>query len=1118
MNNLLVIGCNVNGIKQKLHSLEFIVQDLSPSVIILQEIKIIRKSTIVLPNYKSFFLIKSCHSGGLLIAVNNDLKPILIYEGTQDCQVLVVQIETTAFNIRVIAGYGPQETDTTNSRLYRDCIEENINRAKLQNCEILLQEDANGKIARGINTTVSDLQTYDTSDNGSKLISMVRRNNLYIENFSQLCHGGPHTRERVFADGRHEKSTIDYIITSHRLHNLVIDMKIDSELQYPLVNYNSINYGKDRPVYSDHFTLLALFNLQTNQPSNTSIPRREIYLLRNPQSLKTFNSLTDNNNGNLTNCINQERDLQKATTKWLRLIDNIIRQSFMKVRVTSKPPKNSPNYQLCILQKELQILKDMRKTATDNTSPPIDIEINWLYTRLSELIDDTNKKRVEEECAKLEEGGGFNVLNIWKMKKRLFPDSDDPPMAILDDNGTLITSENEIMEKMYNEFIYRLRSRDSHAGYEDIRTLKEQLCEMRLKRCKLYENEDWSKDDVLNCIRKFKNNKAKDPLGHVKELYKNMGKDGINSIVLLLNRIKRELYLPQELTNSDIKVIYKGKGDRADILNNRGIFILPILRNLLDMLIYEDEKDIIFNSMGCYQVGAQKGRNIRDNTFVIHAVCHEARKTKNPIDVTLYDVAQCFDSLWIQETINDLYESGVKNKNLNLVHIGNKMTKMGIRNPTGTITRDRVELNNIVMQGSVLGPILCSNQISKNSTSALNNGCYFMYKNIVPVPPLSMVDDIATISPCNKRNGNVDIDIECDVFAKKKKITFKPSKCATIHIGSKECLSEHLVDNKTIEQKELATYLADTISNNEDQLFEKRLIKARLLSIDIGAMTAELGAGRYYHHIALTLFNSMFINAFTTNMETWHGFTIHWIKKFENIEVRYLRNILEAHPNTPIEGIYLELGIIPLRYHIFRKRISYFNFVLARDESEITKKILECQIMFPTKDDFYQQYMDSLKMLHLNQEDIDSDSNISNLKPFLKRKAELAAHKYLIDKANSHSKMEYLKSLKDTDSGMAMSDYLKSTNLSKSDKCLLFRARTRMLPCKANFKSAYNNIICDYCKLYEDDQTHILNCPITSVNPQKYDNMSLFSKDCDVLKDVANCFRISLNNRETVTH
>ena len=80
-----------------------------------------------------------------------------------------------------------------------------------------------------------------------------------------------------------------------------------------------------------------------------------------------------------------------------------------------------------------------------------------------------------------------------------------------------------------------------------------------------------------------------DPHGHVKELYRNLGDDGINSLVKMMNGIKAEGNMPRQFNRNDIKVVYKGKGDRCDVLNGRGIFIMPIVQNILDSLIYEDE-------------------------------------------------------------------------------------------------------------------------------------------------------------------------------------------------------------------------------------------------------------------------------------------------------------------------------------------------------------------------------------------------------------------------------------------------------------------------------------------------------------------------------------------------
>ena len=99
----------------------------------------------------------------------------------------------------------------------------------------------------------------------------------------------------------------------------------------------------------------------------------------------------------------------------------------------------------------------------------------------------------------------------------------------------------------------------------------------------------------------------------------------------LLNRIKQEIIVPDVLKLSNVSTLYKGKGSRREVLNLRGIFKLPIVRNILDRLITIDEQAHVNENMGQFQVGNQQGRNIRDHTLIIHAVVNEAFSNRNDL-------------------------------------------------------------------------------------------------------------------------------------------------------------------------------------------------------------------------------------------------------------------------------------------------------------------------------------------------------------------------------------------------------------------------------------------------------------------------------------------------------
>ena len=77
------------------------------------------------------------------------------------------------------------------------------------------------------------------------------------------------------------------------------------------------------------------------------------------------------------------------------------------------------------------------------------------------------------------------------------------------------------------------------------------------------------------------------------------------------------------------------------------MFRITVLRSILDKLIYLDEYGSIDQNLTDANVGGRKGRNIRDNIFVMSAVTNSILNgTEEPCDFGEYDIKQCLHSLW----------------------------------------------------------------------------------------------------------------------------------------------------------------------------------------------------------------------------------------------------------------------------------------------------------------------------------------------------------------------------------------------------------------------------------------------------------------------------------------
>ena len=201
--------------------------------------------------------------------------------------------------------------------------------------------------------------------------------------------------------------------------------------------------------------------------------------------------------------------------------------------------------------------------AGDMQKPVLRCELNRCELKAAELQGNRVKQILSEDRHLTD--GAFSFNEAWKLKKKLFPRCADAPFAVLDKNHNLVADYEGILDVMKEEFTYRLRNRNINPEYEELRSFKEYLCELRLRITKSGEFDRWTMKDLETAISRLKTNKCKDPLGHINELYKHLGEDGLKSLLDLLNRIKEELIIPTKLNLSNVSTIYKGKGSKQDV-------------------------------------------------------------------------------------------------------------------------------------------------------------------------------------------------------------------------------------------------------------------------------------------------------------------------------------------------------------------------------------------------------------------------------------------------------------------------------------------------------------------------------------------------------------------------
>ena len=328
--------------------------------------------------------------------------------------------------------------------------------------------------------------------------------------------------------------------------------------------------------------------------------------------------------------------------------------------------------------------------------------------------------------------------------------------------------------------------------------------------------------------------------------------------------------------------IYKGKGEKSSLENDRGIFLVTTFRTILMKLIYRDKYEIIESNMSDSQIGGRKRKNVRNHTWILNGIICDvlSTKKKTPVDIQIFDYRQCFDTLWLKECLNDLYESGVKDDKLALLFNINSHVKVAVKTPVGRT--DRKSIFNAITQGDVFAPLLCSNQIDTFGKECLMEKKYtYSYKGEVEIPPLGMVDDLVCVSACGPKT--VMLNAFLNHKTSSKKLQFGVTKCKKLHIGKlrheykcqdlmvekweeikvkndeNDLIEEDFfVGNYKMEEKDEERYLGDIISTDGKNIknIKARVIKGKAIINRIFTILNELLLGRRYYEIGIFFPNS----------------------------------------------------------------------------------------------------------------------------------------------------------------------------------------------------------------------------------------------------------------------
>ena len=698
--------------------------------------------------------------------------------------------------------------------------------------------------------------------------------------------------------------------------------------------------------------------------------------------------------------------------------------------------------------------------------------------------------------------GNFSQLGLWKIRNKLFPLAAQPPIAKRDERGNLITSVEPLKQLYLRTYVHRLRNRPMKDDMIELFHLKNDLWQGRLELSKMKKSKPWTIHDLNVVLKGLKNNQSRDPNELLNEIFKPpvVGGDLKLAILHLMNRIKDNNTLPNFMQVSNITTLSKPKSSKFDVDGERGIFILSVFRKIFDKLIYNDQYDDIDSSMSDSNIGARKEQNIKNHLFVLYGIINFVLKeSKTGVDICIYDIQKCFDSLWLEDVLNDFYESLPEEKHddkLALVYKANKDNYVAVK--TGVGLTKRVNIKNIVTQGGTFGPLECSNSIDKIAQKCVRDEKnLFLYKKMVRIPPLGYIDDILSVANCGQDSLSLNTQLNTQIETKKLLFHTPDSqgktKCHFIHVGKKLQPCPRLqVHSTDIQEVNCDTYLGDKISNNgkHTETIKARVARGSGLINQIMSMLEKITLGKHYFEAALLLRESMFLNSILINAEVWNAITKDDMKQLIDLDKSLLRKILCTPFSTPSVSLFLELGCIDIETLVKGRRLIYLHYLAQRNPETMLSRFFMAQWKYPCHGDWTELARKDLAEFEIPEE-LEYIRSLSghSFKALVKKKAKQVAFRNFMLKKVSLSKLDNL-----VYTELSIQSYLKSEQFSVAEARMIYSFRTRMAPFRSNFKNL-KETMCPLCATHLDDQNSLFQCPTIAKKFKQFNLSDIFREN-----------------------
>ena len=201
---------------------------------------------------------------------------------------------------------------------------------------------------------------------------------------------------------------------------------------------------------------------------------------------------------------------------------------------------------------------------------------------------------------------------MWKNVRKLWPKCGNTlPTAKKDYKGKLVSCPRGLKALLAKEYKERLRRRPTRPDLIRINLAKELIFQLEIELASSRNSDPWTLNELEAALKDLKRNKSRDSEGYVNEIFKKevIG-DNLKMLMLtMFNKLKKTKTIPKFMNMANITTVPK-KGSRLKLENERGIFRVSVIRNILMRLIYNSKYNLIDQNISDCQMGERKSKSL----------------------------------------------------------------------------------------------------------------------------------------------------------------------------------------------------------------------------------------------------------------------------------------------------------------------------------------------------------------------------------------------------------------------------------------------------------------------------------------------------------------------------